>query len=47
MDRQFTFLIVDNDDSFRELCTHFLTSLGHKTAEARDGQRLQIGEVGL
>jgi|GEM_PF-503542 DNA-binding NtrC family response regulator len=38
MDRQFTFLIVDNDDSFRELCTHFLTSLGHKTAEARDGQ---------
>jgi DNA-binding NtrC family response regulator len=38
MDRQFTFLIVDNDDSFRELCTRFLTSLGHKTASARDGQ---------
>ena len=38
MDRQFTFLIVDSDDSFRELCIRFLTSLGHKAAGARDGQ---------
>jgi len=38
MDRQFGFLIVDDDESFRELCTRFLVGLGHKTASARDGQ---------
>ncbi|HUW57849.1 MAG TPA: sigma-54 dependent transcriptional regulator [Planctomycetota bacterium] len=38
MDRQFSFLIVDDDESFRELCTRFLTSLGHKTAMSCDGQ---------
>jgi len=38
MDRQFGFLIVDDDETFRELCTRFLASLGHKTASARDGQ---------
>ena len=38
MDRQFSFLVVDDDESFRDLCTRFLTSLGHKTASSRDGQ---------
>ncbi len=38
MDRQFSFLVVDDDESFRELCTRFLTSLGHKTATSCDGQ---------
>ncbi len=38
MDRQFSFLIVDDDESFRELCARFLQSQGHKTAPARDGQ---------
>lgn len=38
MDRQFSFLIVDDDESFRELCTRFLESLGHKSTTARDGQ---------
>ena len=38
MDRQFSFLIVDSDESFRELCGRFLSGLGHKTVPARDGQ---------
>ena len=38
MDRQFSFLVVDDDESFRELCTRFLESLGHKAEVACDGQ---------
>ncbi len=38
MDRQFSFLIVDGDESFRELCARFLSTQGHKTVPARDGQ---------
>ena len=38
MDRQFSFLVVDDDEAFRELCTRFLESLGHKAEVACDGQ---------
>jgi DNA-binding NtrC family response regulator len=38
MDRQFGFLVVDGDESFRDLCTRFLTSIGHKSVCASDGQ---------
>ena len=37
MDRQFRFLVVDSDEAFRELCSRFLSSMGHKTVVARDG----------
>ncbi len=38
MDRQFSFLVVDGDEAFRELCARFLTTQGHRSVPARDGQ---------
>jgi DNA-binding NtrC family response regulator len=38
MDRQYSFLIVYGDESFRELCARFLTAQGHRSVPARDGQ---------
>ena len=37
MERQFSFLIVDDEASFRDLCLQFLRSFGHRAKVARDG----------
>ena len=37
MERQFSFLIVDDEASFRDLCLQFIRSFGHKAKVARDG----------
>ncbi len=37
MERQFSFLIVDDEASFRDLCLQFIQSFGHRAKVARDG----------
>ena len=37
MERQFSFLVVDDEESFRDLCRQFIQSLGHRATSARDG----------
>jgi len=37
MERQFSFLIVDDEASFRDLCLQFIRSFGHRAKGARDG----------